>query len=233
MTPSQVAALFGVWAVAVASPGPDLAVVLQRALAGRRHGVAAAVGVVAGITVWIVAAFAGLAALVRVQPGLMTVLQVAGGVLLATLGALGLRGWWRARGHGDDEACSCDDDEDRICDDDGNGDAAADPGPAPASARGDLLRGLATNLANPKALVFFGAILTPFLTGEVSAVASVLLVAGMVAVALAWFCGLALAASHPRVHRRIGRALPWIDLVVSGLFVVLGAVFAGAALLGR
>lgn len=226
MTPSQVAALFGVWAVAVASPGPDLAVVLQRALAGRRHGVAAAVGVVAGITVWIVAAFAGLAALVRVQPGLMTVLQVAGGVLLATLGALGLRGWWRARGHGDDE-------EDRSCSDDGNGDAAVDAGSGPASARGDLLRGLATNLANPKALVFFGAILTPFLTGEVSAGASVLLVAGMVAVAFAWFCGLALAASHPRVHRRIGRALPWIDLVVSGLFVVLGAVFVGAALLGR
>ncbi|MFL0578982.1 LysE family translocator [Dietzia sp. 179-F 9C3 NHS] len=226
MTTSQVAALFGVWAVAVASPGPDLAVVLQRALAGRRHGVAAAVGVVAGITVWIVAAFAGLAALVGVQPGLMTVLQVAGGGLLATLGALGLRGWWRVRGRGDD-------DEGRSCSDDGNGDAAADPGSAPASARGDLLRGLATNLANPKALVFFGAILTPFLTGEVSAGASVLLVAGMVAVAFAWFCGLALAASHPRVYRRIGRALPWIDLVVSGLFVVLGAVFAGAALLGR
>lgn len=48
--------------------------------------------------------------------------------------------------------------------------------------RGDLARGLATNLANPKALVFFGAVLTPFLSDEVSVAWSVALVAGMLAV---------------------------------------------------
>lgn len=84
----------------VISPGPDVVVVLQRSLSGRRHGVATAAGIVAGISVWLAAAFAGLAALVRVYPQVMTVMQVAGGLLLATLGALGLRGWWRARAAG-------------------------------------------------------------------------------------------------------------------------------------
>ena len=212
MTAGQIGALFAVWAVAVASPGPDLAVVLQRALVGRRNGLATAVGVVAGIAVWIVAAFVGLAAVVRVQPGLMTGLQVAGGVLLAVLGVLGLRGWWRSRGGGT-----------RV-------DASPPVGGGSSTSRGDLLRGLATNLANPKALVFFGAVLTPFLRGATPVVTAVALVAGMVAVALAWFCGLAVAASHPSVHARLGRALPWIDVVVSALFVVVGIAFVTAAI---
>lgn len=225
MTAGSVAALFAVWAIAVASPGPDLVVVLQRALAGRSHGLATAAGVVAGITVWIVAAFAGLAAMLRVQPGVMIGLQVAGGLLLATVGVLGLRGWWRDRRRARSARAA----------------AAEAPqtalGPSPADARGnaplrgDLLRGLATNLSNPKALVFFGAVLAPFLTGELGVGRAVALVLGMVAVALAWFSGLAVAASVPGVHARIGRWMPWVDLVVSGLFVVVGLAFVVAAVL--
>ena len=229
MTAGAVGALFAVWAVAVVSPGPDLAVVLQRALAGRRHGLAAAAGVVAGITVWMVAAFAGLVAVLRVQPGLMTGLQVAGGVLLATVGVLGLRGWLRSRGM---SPAAADAVEPRA------GRGARDRG----DLRGDLLRGLATNLSNPKALVFFGAILAPFLStgggdaadggagAGLSPLPAVALVAGMVAVALVWFCGLAVAASHPRVHARIGHWLPRIDLAVSGVFVALGVAFVITAL---
>ncbi|MCT1864140.1 LysE family translocator, partial [Dietzia cinnamea] len=104
MTAAQLLGLFGVWAIAVVSPGPDVVVVLQRALAGRRHGVATALGIVAGLTVWLGAAFAGVATLVRVYPQIMTVLQVAGGLLLATLGVLGLRGWWRSRSAPTDSA---------------------------------------------------------------------------------------------------------------------------------
>lgn len=168
MTAGAVGALVGVWAIAVVSPGPDLVVVLQRALAGRRHGLATAAGVVVGITVWLVAAFAGLAAVLRVQPGLMTVLQVAGG--------------------------------------------------------------LATNLSNPKAVAFFGAVLAPFLTTDLGVGAAVSLVAVMVAVALAWFGALAVAASHPAVHARIGRVLPWVDLAVSAAFVAVGVAFVIVAL---
>lgn len=219
MTAGQVAALYGIWVIAVISPGPDLVVVLHRSLVGRRHGVATAVGVVAGIAIWLAAAFAGLAALVRVYPQIMTGLQVAGGLLLASLGVLGLRGWWRSRaGAG-------------LVD--GNPDGPVSPAPDRPDPRlpgTDFARGLATNLANPKALVFFGAVLTPFLSGEVPPGQSVVLVAGMIAVALVWFCTLAVAASHRRVNERVGRVLPTVDVVVSVLFLAVGVAFVIEAL---
>ncbi|MCT2028829.1 lysine transporter LysE [Dietzia sp. HMSC21D01] len=243
MTAAQLLGLFGVWAIAVVSPGPDVVVVLQRALAGRRHGVATALGIVAGLTVWLGAAFAGVATLVRVYPQIMTVLQVAGGLLLATLGVLGLRGWWRSRSAPTDSAPPTDP----------ASPAPTEPAPAPQNplpgvgiryrdrssgsrvgvadlVRRDVARGLATNLANPKALVFFGAVLTPFLRDEVSVAWSVALVAGMLAVALAWFAGLAMVASHRAVNERVGRLLPWVDLVASALFVAAGVAFVIAAL---
>ena len=243
MTAAQLLGLFGVWAIAVVSPGPDVVVVLQRALAGRRHGVATALGIVAGLTVWLGAAFAGVATLVRVYPQIMTVLQVAGGLLLATLGVLGLRGWWRSRSAPTDSAPPTDP----------ASPAPTEPAPAPQNplpgvgiryrdrssgsrvgvadlVRRDVARGLATNLANPQALVFFGAVLTPFLRDEVSVAWSVALVAGMLAVALAWFAGLAMVASHRAVNERVGRLLPWVDLVASALFVAAGVAFVIAAL---
>ncbi|MGI9587063.1 MAG: LysE family translocator [Dietzia maris] len=242
MTAAQLLGLFGVWAIAVVSPGPDVVVVLQRALAGRRQGLATALGIVTGLTVWLAAAFAGVATLVRVYPQVMTGLQVAGGLLLATLGVLGLRGWWRSRRATPPPATAAPTTaapattappSDPLL---GIGirypdsDSGSRIGVADLVPRADFTRGLLTNLANPKALVFFGAVLTPFLREEVSPAWSVALVAGMIAVALAWFGGLALLASHRVVNERVGRLLPWVDVVASTLFVVVGVAFVVTAL---
>ncbi|MGN7227910.1 LysE family translocator [Dietzia maris] len=225
MTAAQLLGLFGVWAIAVVSPGPDVVVVLQRALAGRRQGLATALGIVTGLTVWLAAAFAGVATLVRVYPQVMTGLQVAGGLLLATLGVLGLRGRWRSR-----RATPPSDPLLEIGIRYPDSDSGSQIGVADLVPRADFTRGLVTNLANPKALVFFGAVLTPFLGEEVSPAWSVALVAGMIGVALAWFAGLALVASHRVVNERVGRLLPWVDVVASTLFVVVGVAFVVTAL---
>ena len=227
MTASSVAALFGVWVVALMSPGPDVVVVLQRSLAGRRQGMATATGIVAGLSVWLVAAFAGLATLVRLYPQVMVVLQVAGGVLLATLGVLGLRGWWRARAAARRGSTSA-----TAASDMPLADPAAGTGPSRhgADLGADFLRGLLTNLTNPKALVFFGAVLTPFLREEMTVAASATIIAGLIALELAWFGGLALVASHRVVNERVGRLLPWFDLAASVLFVGMGVAFVIGAL---
>ncbi|MFB9258938.1 LysE family translocator [Dietzia aerolata] len=227
MTASSVAALFGVWVVALMSPGPDVVVVLQRSLAGRRQGLATATGIVAGLSVWLVAAFAGLATLVRLYPQVMVVLQVAGGVLLATLGVLGLRGWWRARAAARPGSTSA-----TAASDMPLADPAAGTGPPRRGADlgADFLRGLLTNLTNPKALVFFGAVLTPFLREEMTVAASAAIIAGLIALELAWFGGLAVVASHRVVNERVGRLLPWFDLAASALFVGMGVAFVIGAL---
>ena len=250
MTAASVAALFVVWAIAVVSPGPDVVVVLQRSLAGRRHGVATAVGIVAGLSVWLVAAFAGVATLVRVYPQVMAVLQVAGGLLLAVLGVLGLRGWWLARAAANPAGPPLppapedplpgpairyrdtgSESAGRVADQPAGSAAPLQrAGGAALLPRADFVRGLLTNLANPKALVFFGAVLTPFLSGEVSLAASVGIVAGMIAVALTWFGGLALIASHRVVNERVGTLLPGVDFVASVLFVGVGVAFVIGAL---
>lgn len=227
MTASSVAALFGVWVVALMSPGPDVVVVLQRSLAGRRQGMATATGIVAGLSVWLVAAFAGLATLVRLYPQVMVVLQVAGGVLLATLGVLGLRGWWRARAAARPGSTSA-----TAASDSPLADPAAGTGPPRRGADlgADFLRGLLTNLTNPKALVFFGAVLTPFLREEMTVAASAAIIAGLIALELAWFGGLAVVASHRVINERVGRLLPWFDLAASVLFVGMGVAFVIGAL---
>ena len=227
MTGAQVTGLLGVWASAVVSPGPDVVGVLQRALAARRNGLATALGIVAGLSVWLAAAFAGVATLVRVYPQVMAALQGAGGLLLATLGVLGLRGWWRTRAVASTPGVPAPDGSAPT----GPTVATEPPVPGPGRLPGaDFARGLATNLANPKALVFFGAVLTPFLSGQVSVGLSFALVAGMIAVAMAWFCGLALVASHYVINERVSGLLPRINLVASGVFVVVGVAFVIGAL---
>lgn len=231
MTMQDVLTLLGIWAVSVIAPGPDVAMVLQRSLVGRRHGLYAALGVVTGITIWVAAAFSGIAALVQVHPGIMTILQVAGGLLLILLGVIGVRGFLRERRAARMRAGT----PVPAATEAAGGVDATGARPAPdrgtGGDRADYLRGLATNLSNPKALVFFGAIITPFLARGIAVVTAVGVVAAMSAIALVWFCALAVTASHPRVLRRIDGALPWLDLGVAVLFLVLGAVFAIAALL--
>ena len=156
-------------------------------------------GIVAGLSVWLTAAFAGVATLVRVYPQAMTVLQVTGGLLLATLGVLGLRSWRRARNPLPAARISY---RDRGS---GSAGSVADSrvGGAALPPRADFLRGLATNLANPKALVFFGAVLTPFLQGEMSAGSSVAVVVGMIE----------RAAARPRRRLRVGMSVSdWLEV---------------------
>lgn len=243
MSASQLFTLLVVWTVAAASPGPDIVLVLARAFASRRAGVAAAAGVVTGIAAWLAATFAGLATVLQAAPAVMSWMALVGGCFLAWMGASGLWAAWRQRrrqaaepGEKAQEASSST-----------NGAAHAGTESAPDAAnpqatptarttptvrelRGDYLRGLATNLSNPKALVFFGAMLAPFLSPSdgqhLSAPALTGLYVLLLALAVAVFASIATLASTPALNRRIARALPWIELVAATLFVVVGLVVA-------
>ena len=96
MTSAQVLTFGGVVALGAMSPGPDFAVVMRRsALAGRAHGMAAAVGVAAGVFAWAVAAATGVAAVVAATPVAFTVIKVVGAGYLIYLGVNALRSAWR------------------------------------------------------------------------------------------------------------------------------------------
>lgn len=226
LTLSQLLALVGVWVVGAYTPGPDMLLVIQRSLASRWSGFAAVAGVVTGIAIWLAASMLGLAAILQAREDLLHWLQLAGGCFLTYMGVAGLRGSWSGareilqarRGTAGPTSSS-------------GGSAQAERGTR--TLRGDYARGLAANLSNPKAVVFFGALLAPFLYpggGQLSLAASVGIFALLVALAFAVFTTVTLAASHPRLNVRIRAYLPVVDAVSAALFIAIGVFIAVAAL---
>lgn len=192
--------------VALAVPGPDLALVVQSATRGVRQGASTAAGVVTGLMLHALLAVAGVTALVLSAPGAMAGAQILGAVVLLWMGIGMLReGLPKAAGAA----------------------PAADP-----RSRGDNARGLLTNATNPKALLFFAAILPQFIgRTEGAGLRTVLLCATVVIGAGLWWAGTIAVVRISGVHRS-----PAADRIVTlAGGVSLTAIAAGllaAAVLG-
>lgn len=221
MSASQLLELVAVWTIAAATPGPDIVLVLARAFSSRRAGLAAGAGVVTGVGIWLAATFAGLATVLQAAPAVMPWMALVGGCFLVWMGAFGLWGAYREKRRGARGSAA----ESRRTSSSGD-DAAS----RPRGLWGDFLRGLATNLSNPKAMVFFGAMLAPFLSpagGEqLSAPALAGLYVLLLGLAAAVFATVAALAGAPALNRRIAGALPWVDVVAGVLFVIVGVAVA-------
>lgn len=151
--------LFGAMLVLALVPGLSVVTVCARAAAfGLRHGVLAALGIVAGDIVYILIVVLGLAALADGVPGLTAALGYAGGAYLVWLG---LR-TWRARARP----------------------AAALERVSEASAAGSFLAGLLLTLADQKAVLFYLVFLPAFLDLSRATPGDAVLVAAIAAVAV-------------------------------------------------
>lgn len=242
--------LLGTWLVAVASPGPDFVAVLKTSLArGRAAGTAVAAGIAGGIAVWLVLSLVGVVGLVHAHAGVYTVIRWAGALFLIVYGLQILVGLVRARraadgakakagaptaggtvaGPGvsavDARGADAEDGERPVNADAAASGASAEPGPAePVPPVWTAVRlGFLTNtIGNPKAVVFFGALLVTLLPAGISAGESVLVGTAMVVTAFAWFVGVAVIASLGPVVALYRRAEFGIDVSLGVLFVVLG-----------
>lgn len=147
--------------VALAVPGPDLVLVVHSATRGVREGASTAVGVVAGLMLHALLAAAGATALLVSAPGALTIVQLLGAGVLLWMGASMLR------------APSTEPD------------ATEDIG---RRAPGGCTRGFITNATNPKALLFFAAILPQFIGhGDGAQLRTVALCAAVVLGAGLWW----------------------------------------------
>ncbi|HCL4184092.1 TPA: LysE family translocator, partial [Pseudomonas aeruginosa] len=139
--------LAAVFAVALVSPGPDVALVVRTSLhQGRRAGLASALGLACGILLHTTLVLTGVSLLLSRTPVLFAILQALGALYLAWLGVGALRAWLRR----------------------GDGQPGRLDGALPPSPLGPWLRGVATNLFNPKALVFFIALLGSLIPAQMS-----------------------------------------------------------------
>ncbi len=136
--PARYAAFLGVMAVMAMTPGPaNLFAIATGANKGRAAALLGVAGMNAATLVWFAAAALGLGALVLAWPQVFHLLAYAGAAYVAWLGLKALAGAAR-----------------------GQGDGAHALAPAGRSALRD---GFAVQIANPKAMLFFTAVLPPFL----------------------------------------------------------------------
>ena len=206
MTTGALLSILVAWLLAIASPGPDL-VQLLRVGAVRRNGVACALGIMSGNLLWILASMLGLSALVEAFPGILTVLFLVGGCFLAWMGQGALRGGLAARRQ-----------------DASLPDAASSLLSAQMSTPQAWRLGVATNLSNPKALIFFGAVFAGFVDPDTSWAARGVVLLMMMVTGIAWFVFVAYLVSVPALSRRLQAAGAWIDIAAGTVFLVLAVV---------
>ncbi len=183
--------------VALAVPGPDLVLVVQSATRGVREGASTAAGVVTGLALHAVLAVAGATALLAAKPGALSLVQLLGAGVLLWMGTAMLRS--------------------RRAD-------ARAPSAAKPATRGGYARGFATNATNPKALLFFAAVLPQFIgRGDDADLRTLVLCASVVIGAGLWWSAAIALVRIFGFHRS-----PTADRVVTLLGgVVLLAIGAG------
>ncbi|WPF66223.1 MULTISPECIES: LysE family translocator [unclassified Corynebacterium] len=204
MTLASFLALLVTWCTAILSPGPDIVQITRLGSRSRRAGVWCAVGIMTGNAIWIIASLAGLAALMQAYPAILGWLQLLGGSYLGWLGFKALRAGIKGWG-GSSSSLS----------------PAGPTGPAEPeiSAAQAWRSGLATNMANPKAIVFFGAVFSQFIRPDMGAHWTLIVAVALIVVGLAWFVGFALAVRA--LSAKIARNGALIDVITGAIFLLL------------
>jgi RhtB (resistance to homoserine/threonine) family protein len=195
---SLLLSLFAVDFLVVVSPGPAFLIVTQvAARKGTRAGLAATLGVLVSAMIWCAVVLSGLTILFRIAPWLYVAMKIGGGLYLAYMGFMLLRG----------------------------GNAAA-PAPANGASATSLARsfrkGLLVGLTNPKAVVYFSSIFTLFLKPGSPLWLDV---AGVAIVALdtsVWYGFMGVLFSRDRVRHLFERLQHWVERVAGAVMLGLG-----------
>lgn len=188
--------LAAVCAMGAMSPGPSLALVLRHTLGGGRlPGVAAALAHAMGVGLYALLTVWGLGALIARHPVLFQAITWAGAAYLAWLGVKALRA----------------------------GQASALQTSGVATTQVQAARdGVLVALGNPKLILFFVALLSQFVSPDMSAAAKALIVATAMIIDGGWYVLVAVALSHSSV-------LPWLQARAHWLNRVTGVILLGLA----
>lgn len=202
-------AVAGAHAVAVASPGPDFALVLRQSLVhGRRTAIWTSLGIGTGISLHVAYSLLGIGFLIRSSATAFTLLRYAGAAYLAWIGFSALTA--------------------RPRDPAGIGGAGEAVGGGRHSA---FAAGFLTNALNPKATLFFLA-LFPL---AVSPTTPKMVQAGygiwIIGYTAAWFCFVSTVFTNRLIRDRFMRHGHWIDRAMGVVFLgfAAGLVFTALA----
>lgn len=222
MTTAIFLGLFLVWAAAIVSPGPDLVQIIRLGSRSRSDGIWTALGIMVGNTIWIAASLLGLSALLSASPGILSALQLIGGSYLIWMGTGAVRSWWgqRQRQEARTAARSVDHAMEVF-----SGEEAPSLGAWPA-----LRAGIATNLANPKAVLFYGSVFAQFIKPDMGPEWSLFIATFLIITGVLWFLGFAVLVRTFAV--KITRNSALIDLITGVIFMALGMFMVWQGVVG-
>ena len=186
--------------IALMSPGPDFFFVSQTAVSrSRKEALMGVLGITCGVMVWAGVALLGLHLIIEKMAWLHTIIMVGGGLYLCWMGYQMLRGALK------------------------KSDAPA-PEPQVELARSgrSFLKGLLTNLANPKAIIYFGSVFSLFVGDNVGTGERWGIFLLIVLETLAWFTVVASLFALPAMRRGYQRMAKWIDGIAGTLFAGFG-----------
>ncbi|OLQ95782.1 threonine transporter [Vibrio ponticus] len=201
------ATLASVHWIALMSPGPDFALVVQNTTRyGRQTGLYIALGLSFGILLHSIFSLTGVSYLVQQHPGLFAIVQLLGGSYLLYLGFGALHGLWQSRNAPKSEP-----------------DNLATSGHyLLASKRQAFSRGFATNILNPKALVFFVSLMSSLVPVGMSWGGKGIALVILWGLSLVWFSLLAWLLSSSRLQKKMQNAAKYIDGACGIMFSVIG-----------
>lgn len=187
--------------VALMSPGPDFFFVSQTAASrSRKEAMMGVLGITLGIVVWAGVALMGLHLILEKMTWLHQIIMVGGGLYLLWMG-------WQLMGSARQRHKQPQQDEPVV----------------ELPKRGmSFLKGLLTNLSNPKAIIYFGSVFSLFVGDDVGATERWGLFLLIIAETFAWFALVAAIFALPWIRAKYQRLAKWVDGMAGVLFAGFG-----------
>lgn len=187
--------LVAICAMGAMSPGPSLALVMRHTLGGGRFsGMTAAIFHAFGVGFYALLTVWGLGALITRFPLLFQIITWGGAAYLAWLGVKALRA----------------------------GRAGALQPDAIATTQGQAAKeGVLVALGNPKLILFFVALLSQFVTPDMSALAKVIIVLTAMMIDGGWYVLVAAVLSHSKILPWLQHHAHWINRITGVLLIAL------------
>ncbi|MBB1269949.1 LysE family translocator [Shewanella sp. SR44-3] len=210
--------------VALVSPGPDFAIVVKLASQQSRSvALACAAGISVAILAHTILSLTGVSLLIQSSNYAYVLMQLVGASYLGWMGIGALTSALKSLKNKPNNLTAPTSDmvqasDAAVFDKLSQGAMPSGPGPQMMSNQQGFLKGLYTNLLNPKALVFFMTLFSVLITPEVNQstkAAAALLLFGL---SFSWFGCLAIMLTKERVKQHLIRLTPAIDTVVGLLF---------------
>lgn len=193
------------WALAAISPGPNFLMTARIAVRrSRRAGLSAIAGIALGTAIWGAAGCFGVQTLFVAAPWTYLALKLGGAAWLICIGIQLLWGRQSALGGPDGVERS------RFS-------SAA------------FWVGLATTLANPRSAVSVASIFAATMPAHPSAMLSLVVIAVMVALSVAWYAIVVCLFALRQVSAAYRRARRWIERITGACFILFGAWLAAEA----